>query len=528
VRPADVFRLGFAALARQKVRTALTTVGVVVGTVVLFLSLSIGQGLRETILKAFRKYDALRTVYVYPSYDKPPKRIPEEKLKIEGQMSDARRARLRQARERELEWAYRGPFRPLTSQSLAEMSAIEHVSSAIPRLEMKLEVFYAGRWHTVSADAVPVVGPGDEPIDAGLRRRVVEGTYFDAANQRALLVSEYTLYRWGVTDEEDVGEVLSREVRLRILPGRQEPSSLLSLLGVKRTVLEEGDKEVMRKVLARLPQALDGLELTDEERATLKRILEGRSAWGKEGPPDLRPREVPGTFTVVGVARDHEKEDLDIGSFNYITRGDVYLPLQTAQEIHARLPPDPFGSFHTLLVRVDREENVRQVHEAIKAKGYRAQSFVELVDQVQLNVLLITFATAFVAVVALVVSALGITNTLLMSVLERTHEIGVMKAVGARDGHVLALFVIEGAVLGLAGSLLGLLLGWLASLPGDAIVHSMVEVQIDQPFTESVFAFPWWLVLGVPVFVTLLTTAAAVYPARRAARVNPVVALRHE
>jgi putative ABC transport system permease protein len=69
---------------------------------------------------------------------------------------------------------------------------------------------------------------------------------------------------------------------------------------------------------------------------------------------------------------------------------------------------------------------------------------------------MITFATSSVAVVALLVAALWITNTMIMSVLERTHEIGVMKALGARDRHIQLIFLVGGVVLGLAGSRLGL------------------------------------------------------------------------
>src|SRR5262249_11920294 len=126
------------------------------------------------------------------------------------------------------------------------------------------------------------------------------------------------------------------------------------------------------------------------------------------------------------------------------------------------------------------------------------------------------------------VAGLGITNTMLMSVLERTHEIGVMKAVGARDRHVQWLFLAEGAVVGLAGGGLGLLLSWLASFPGDAVARSLIERQTQGQLEESVFVFPLWVTVGVPAFVALLTVLAAVYPARRAARVNPIAALRHE
>ena len=117
---------------------------------------------------------------------------------------------------------------------------------------------------------------------------------------------------------------------------------------------------------------------------------------------------------------------------------------------------------------------------------------------------------------------------MLMSVLERTREIGIFKAVGAGDGTVQLVFLIEGAFIGLIGGWLGLLLGWAASFPADAWVRSMVSRNLKIELKESLFVFPWWLTVGVVVFAVVVTTLAAVFPARRAARVNPVTALRNE
>jgi putative ABC transport system permease protein len=134
----------------------------------------------------------------------------------------------------------------------------------------------------------------------------------------------------------------------------------------------------------------------------------------------------------------------------------------------------------------------------------------------------------FIAVIALLVAALGITNTMVMGVLERTREIGIMKAVGARNSHIQVIFLLEGALIGAIGGGIGLLLSWLATFPGDSVARAVMEKQAEAKLTDSLFMFPLWLTLGVPLLATGIATLAAVYPARRAARVNPIIALRHE
>ena len=129
---------------------------------------------------------------------------------------------------------------------------------------------------------------------------------------------------------------------------------------------------------------------------------------------------------------------------------------------------------------------------------------------------------------ALIVAAVGITNTMIMSVLERSHEIGVMKALGARERHILLIFLIEGTVIGVAGSLIGLALAWLASIPGDSIAKSIMEPQTQWHREGNALSVSSLAGLGVPQLVSLITTLAALYPARRAARVDPVTSLRHE
>jgi putative ABC transport system permease protein len=207
---------------------------------------------------------------------------------------------------------------------------------------------------------------------------------------------------------------------------------------------------------------------------------------------------------------------------------DVILPLETAVDFAFRSHYSAEQGVGGVTVTVKSEEHLREVTRQIDEMGLSEFSLVEVTDNVRRNILLLSIFTGFIAFVALLVASLGITNTMLMSILERTHEIGVMKAVGARDRHIQVMFLIEGALIGMLGGFLGLFASWLASFPGDSIARRQIEQQTRGTMEGSVFAFPLLLTLGVPLFACLVTTIAAAYPARRAARVDPITALRHE
>src|SRR5205807_9908608 len=130
-------------------------------------------------------------------------------------------------------------------------------------------------------------------------------------------------------------------------------------------------------------------------------------------------------------------------------------------------------------VEVDDADHVKEVSAQISALGIGTRSLIEHIEREQFTYLLVFASMTIVAVIALLVAAIGIANTMLMSVLERVREIGIMKAVGARDHHIQAIFLVEGLLVGVVGSLLGLLLGWASSFPADSWVRATVSARLS-------------------------------------------------
>lgn len=524
MRQADLLGLAFSALGRQKVRTALTLLGVTIGTFTLVVSLSVGRGVDQAIVGLFRETQALRTVSVSQRYETVPEDVPESERHVEGPMSDSRRARLSAALVKR--WGQRHVSRPrakLTPARLKALGRIPHVERVTPQIHLSgtAELSDAAEPQDVQ---IASVDPNDD-----YRDRIVTGRPFSPGDDRAVIVHELLLYRWGLTREVEVRGLLGRSIRLEYRNPSSGRLSLFRLLRFGDDPFSNEQAQALRRAFQRIGPFLRLLPIPREERQAFAKLLEQArdetEAEADGGPP------VADTFTIIGIIRDpSEEEDAALAPLNnwWSRQADVLLPTSAMAAFYLRSPKHAEAGFDQVRLTIDRDANVRQVADRVETLGFSQYSLTQFIDTVRLNVLLITFATAFIAVVALAVAAIGITNTMIMSVLERTHEIGVMKALGARDGQVRALFLVEGSFLGLLGGGLGLLFGWLASFPGDTIARSIMESQTPRPISGSLFVFPPWLTIGVPALAALITTLAAVYPAQRAARVDPITSLRHD
>jgi putative ABC transport system permease protein len=510
VRVADILGLALSALWQQKARTLLTTLGVVFGSFVLAASLSISQGVQETIERESHLSDFLRRIDVRPKYEG--STIPVKQPRVTGNMSDARRDRIRAALvARKLLFNPNGPPVALTRDRLHGLSKIEHVEAVVP-------VVRISGWALLERRSEVADMASTKPDNASLRKRVVAGRFFDGPEERAAVVSELLLYRLGIADEAAVSAVVGKKLRLEYRANRYGVGLGIYLVkpgGVGPSGIEAA---ALDKLKSQLPRALDKLDLSPAERDALRNAL-------REAPPRtaaVYAEDLP----IVGVVRlasaDEQKGSWDPDD------ADVLLPLRAAEDLFFRAPAHRERGVDQVTLYVDRQENVEAVLESVQKTGLNAYAGLEHIQRQRLMYLLIFGAMTCVAGVALLVSALGIANTMLMSVLERTREVGIMKAVGAANSHIQMIFLVEGALTGLVGGGLGLLLGWAASLPGDAWVRSMVLRDLKVNLKESLFVFPPWLGLCVVSFAVLVTTLAAIYPARRAARLHPVTALRHE
>src|SRR5208283_863865 len=163
---------------------------------------------------------------------------------------------------------------------------------------------------------------------------------------------------------------------------------------------------------------------------------------------------------------------------------------------------------------------------SIKSMGFAAFSLLDASKSLRTFFSVFDLLLGIFGSLALAVATLGIVNTLVMAILERRREIGVLKALGAADSDVRQLFFVEAGVMGFLGGIFGVLFGWLIGRALTFGTNFYLKRQSLSPI--EVTSVPWWLILFAILFAILVSLAAGLYPASRAAKLNPVDALRYE
>lgn len=467
MRISDYIEQSCTNLWKKKLRTFLTTAGVVIGIGALVCMFAFGQGIQRNITNQFKALDLFN--YINVSIPGHPGRSGRRHRSFDPDDPPA-------AAENAAAPAASSGVEPntpvLNAQFLEQLKDIPGVEAAFPEMRFPAQI----RIGTRSEFTMIQVLPAGVCQSSLVKLRV--GACYASDEPNELVISDTMLQRLGVKDF-DTAVGMDAEIATLTMD--------FSLTNLLRMAFESG---------------------------------------GRGGLPISRERY---RFKIVGVA-----ERMGFGGPLPI-RSDAYIPPGMADRMRKLSltsvwdlfqPSDGSTNYSMVSVKVKSPQDVAPVEKVLQAKGYRTFALMDQLDQMRIGFLIMDMFLVAVGMIGITVASLGIVNTMVMSILERYREIGIMKAVGATDGDVQRIFLFESGLIGLLGGLFGLLLAAAVSLVINAVINAIMARQ-GAPHM-AYFDFPWWLCLGAIAFSILISLLAGVYPTRRAARVDPVVALRHD
>ena len=303
-------------------------------------------------------------------------------------------------------------------------------------------------------------------------------------------------------------------------------------------------KTFAEELLGRKPaRGADDISVADLAKPLLGQALVMRYAERQEMPTGpgsaSQSDEVFGsTYSVIS----HEEKlkivgvsELDPDSLRGNARARVFLPVKLAQSLHVlqsggirdtTQAASNTPTYSTVSVRVRSPKDVEAIEDAIKKMGFNTFSIIDATRSMRQFFAILDLFLGIFGSLALAVASIGIVNTLVMAILERRREIGIMKALGASDVEVKRLFFAEAGVMGVMGGAVGVAMGWII---GHAInLGTNIYLRRLNFPPEQIWFVPWWLVAGAIVFAVIVSLVSGLYPAARAARLDPVQALRYE
>jgi len=489
----DILYLALRNLRQAKLRAALTTMGVIVGVAVIVTMVSFGLGLQQNMLARFKALDLFNEINVFGR-------------SLSNLASGLDRGRPDPDRRGPRGRPDKNPTRILDDAAIAEISKIPGVAYVEPSINLWIYMRANGRVLTSSAAGATV------PNASSRFQQFVAGKMISSDTADEVVVSERFTRDFGFEKPADaVGKTVE------FFAPEKENKSATKTNSDDANADDEG------------PSNFFGIPLGNEQQ-----------------PQQKSSGIAVRSFRIAGVLSTEIKEGPGQGGFRgLMPPASIYIPLPAAREWNlehrgplsqvalalargsGQLSGDQSEGYDSAVIRVTDPAMLTEVRKKLTDAGFGSFSIVDQLEQIRTVFLILDSVLGLLGGISLLVASFGIANTMIMSILERTREIGIMKAIGAEDREIRLIFFVEAAVIGVTGGVLGTLLAWGI----DGIANRLAYRFILKPQSASFidfFSLPIYLSAGAILFALTVSIIAALYPASRAARIDPVKALRHD
>jgi putative ABC transport system permease protein len=483
----DLISVSFGNLMRMKLRTFLTVSGVLIAIAAFVSMLSFGAGNQKNVTRQFNELGLLTTMQVYSPSSKAGNEKPDSVV--------------------------------LDQAAFEKLSKLPGVRLAYPYDAFSVTLTLPDTTIAAKAMALPI-----EAVQIKLFSRLQAGKSFTNDTAREVFITSGFLKALKMSDPDSA-------IGLRVAVTTQAPSADSGIIYAAKGLLDHGKKMIKETDFDTL---FNGNKIENLIRTEANSAL-GQFMNGFMNAPVVTTE----TLTICGVLNREGLEHLRIES--------LIIPSGTAVRLGAGgLSTDPVqllgimrnGTLFSPLgqnngrnypqITLDIEPGVahKTIRDSVEAMGFRAFSFAEQFDEIRRFFVYFNMALGVVGLIALMTASLGIVNTMVMSILERKREIGVLISLGADVGDIRLLFLVESAVIGALGAGGGIILGWIISRIASAIAN-IIMAREGIPAME-LFSLPLWLITISFSIGVIVSIVAGLYPAGRAARVDPVEALRGE
>jgi putative ABC transport system permease protein len=462
VKGYDLFELAVRNLRQSKLRNGLTTVGISVGVASLVAMLSLGVGLQQLATRRLAGSGMFDTVFVTSKQD------------FRG---------FDREDDKKTEHPENAPV--LDEPARGTMTHLQYVTEVEPEIRVMGEIVSGGQTHFGFVTGLPMSARENEAFDN------LQGKFFSGPlAEEVILLNDFAKE----IDPKDPKELIGQEVPLRYS---------------ERQALAPDSESAGRPQLAGTPGGGSSSASGDDFGFSVVRKTQ--------------------KLKVVGII-----EEEPYGGMRTVSRGRIFLPVDLTEKLNMAQFTDMRSSlrggggktYMTLTVRVKDPGKVAQVQDAINKMGFRTFSVLDATKSLRRFFTVLDLFLGIFGSLALAVATLAIINTLVMAVLERRREIGVMKAIGASDRDVKRLFFAEAGAMGFFGGVLGIALGFAI---GKAInIGTGIYLHRHQLPSEAVWILPPWLIGAAIAFSIVVSLLAGLYPASRAAKLDPVQTLKYE
>ncbi len=473
----DLMSMSLGNLWRRKLRTILTVLGVLIGTTSIVAMLSLAFGMKQQMMEQYESMGSVTQINVSPGG---------------GMDSDSSGSQT-------------DTSTMLTESNMEMFQGMEHVKSVSPQLTFD-GTMKSGRY----SGYANMIGVDQSMLDS---QELDKGEVPKAGNSGTLQVlgGNQLLTGFGYVQGDEYVDYYST--------GELPPIDLMTQIHQLQVYNDAAESETVDQTASTDASTEDSSGDGDSDSAG-----DDAAAQPAEDNSTLNFR-----IKITGIMAGGLEEYNNYSQSLLVNLDDLKSYL-TKNFGKGKIPgqPKPNGKplnewvYTTIVVEVDQADNVEDVMKSIQDMGFSANSNKELIDSAQKSLQIVELVLGGIGMVAFLVAAIGIANTMMMSTYERTKEIGVMKVLGCDMRDIQKLFLAEAGFIGLIGGIVGLLLSCGVS---SLINHFSAGME---GIGGNISVIPWWLALAAVAFSTLMGMVAGYFPARRAMKLSPLAAIHTE